>query len=532
MKKAIILFLTALILAGCGPKNAVPAATDAGNGITSQAVSETDDNKESEILQIWKKDVTLQDDFVPTQELGDLPFKELTTPASEAVPVSISLKSLEEVSDKIDSGKGGVSSEYAVAEMAEDLKEQFPKIWAAMKNYNEFAEQNSLMEIADGETRYNAYRAKDGVPSFLYLSSWTGIEITRADSGILSFFRTAYRYNREIEPDYHEIYGLTIDPATGRALSLNDIFTDTEKLPQLIWEALVRSGWRDDTDPDREEFIEILRKAVQGCREDGSFAWALDPLGIEFGLNEANTESGTERHRRERAYIPFNMCEEILRPGISGAAYDYMVHLTAKDVEGVTGYSIPSPESGNIYNAYYIVQKSGVRYLYCTTDNHSGLYRITEEEPEKAGEIDAEISHEHFDHMSAPLSPDSCKLYKTANLLQELFLEADAHISDDGMAVRDGYYELKTNPMPIITGKAFEAEIFEDSDSKESATGTVPEYSILTIVRSDGESFIDCKMEDSEQIARLFVEEDDAGGWTVNGLPADEVIAQQGWMEE
>ena len=39
-------------------------------------------------------------------------------------------------------------------------------------------------------------------------------------------------------------------------------------------------------------------------------------------------------------------------------------------------------------------------------------------------------------------------------------------------------------------------------------------------------------MEDSEQIARLFVEEDDAGGWTVNGLPADEVIAQQGWMEE
>ena len=399
MKKIIIFILSTFILVGCGAKNAVP--TDAGTGISSQAVSETEKKEENEVLLMWRKDITLQDPFVPTQELKDLPFKELTTPASEAVPVFISLKSLEEVSDKIDSGKGGVSSEYAVAEMDEDLKEQFPKIWAAMKNYNEFAEQNSLMEIADGETRYNAYRAKDGVPSFLYLSSWTGIEITRADSGILSFFRTAYRYNREIEPDYHEIYGLTIDPATGRALSLNDIFTDTEKLPQLIWEALVRSGWRDDTDPDREEFIEILRTAVQGCREDGSFAWALDPLGIEFGLNEASTESGTERHRRERAYIPFNMCEEILRPGISGAAYDYMVHLTAKDVEGVTGYSIPSPESGDIYSAYYIVQKSGSRYLCCTTDNHSDLYRITDEGLEKAGEIDAEISHEYFDHIAS-----------------------------------------------------------------------------------------------------------------------------------
>ena len=100
------------------------------------------------------------------------------------------------------------------------------------------------------------------------------------------------------------------------------------------------------------------------------------------------------------------------------------------------------------------------------------------------------------------------------------------------MVVRDGYYELKTNPMPIITGPAFVAEIFEDSDSTESSTGTVPEHSILTIVRSDGESFIDCITEDGDQIARLFVKKDDAGEWTVNGHPADEVIAQQGWMEE
>ncbi|MCR5810892.1 MAG: hypothetical protein K6G34_05770 [Lachnospiraceae bacterium] len=531
MKKAIIFLLSALILAGCGSKNEVPS--DTGTEISSENDSEAEENNaDNEILTIWRKDVTLQDTFIPTQELVDLPFKELTTPASDAVPVIIGLGSREEISDKIDSGKGGVSAVHAVVELAQDLKEQFPKIWAAMKNFNEFAEQNSALEITDGETRYNAFRMRKDAPSFLHLNSWTGIEITRADSGILSFFRTAYRYNRDIEPDYHEIYGMTIDSVSGRILSLNDIFIDTERLPQMIWEALVRSGWKDETDPGREEFIDILTTAVQGCREDGSFAWAIDPLGIEFGLNEASSQDGKELHRRERAYIPFSMCEEILRPGISGAAYDHMVHLTAGDVKGVTGYSIPSPEPVDFYSAYYIVQKSGGRYLYCTSDNHSDLYRIGEEGLEKTGEVDAEISYEHFDHMSIPLSPDSYKLYKSADLLQELFLEADAHSDDDGMVVRDGYYELKTNPMPITTGSAFEAEIFEDSDSTESAAGTVPEHSILTIVRSDGESFIDCKTEDGEQIIRLYVEKDDSEGLIVNGHPADEVIAQQGWMEE
>lgn len=530
MKKAIILLLSAFILAGCGSKTL--DTVNGGTESSSQAVSEAEKSEEDEVLTIWRKDITLQDAFIPTQELKDLPFKELTTPASEAAPVFISLGSREEISDKIDSRKGGVSAVRAVVELAEDLKEKFPKIWAAMKNFNEFAEQNSALEIADGETRYNAYRMRQDVPSFLYLNSWTGIEITRADSGILSFFRTAYRYNRDIEPDYNEIYGMTIDSASGRILSLNDIFTDTEKLPQMIWEALVRSGWRDETDPGREELIDILRTAVQGCREDGSFAWALDPLGIEFDLNEAGMEAGKEYHRRERAYIPFKMCEEMLRPGISGAVYDYMVHLTKKDVEGVIGDSIPSPQTGDSYSAYYIVQKSGGRYLYCTADNHSDLYRITEDGLEKTGEVNAEISYDHFEHMSIPLSPDSYKLYKNADLLQELFLEAAAHSDDDGMVVRDGYYELKTNPMPIITGSAFEAEIFEDSGSTESSAGTVPEHSILTIVRSDGESFIDCITEDGDQIARLFVKKDDAGEWTVNGHPADEVIAQQGWMEE
>ena len=37
-------------------------------------------------------------------------------------------------------------------------------------------------------------------------------------------------------------------------LSLNDILTDTGELPQMIWDALVRSGHRNESDPDKEGY--------------------------------------------------------------------------------------------------------------------------------------------------------------------------------------------------------------------------------------------------------------------------------------
>ena len=102
MKKTIILLLSAFILAGCGSKTEVPA--NGGTESSSQAVSEAEKSEENEVLTIWRKDITLQDAFIPTQELKDLPFKELTTSAAEALPVHIKLNSEEKKSEKIGSG--------------------------------------------------------------------------------------------------------------------------------------------------------------------------------------------------------------------------------------------------------------------------------------------------------------------------------------------------------------------------------------------------------------------------------------------
>ena len=541
----IIGIWSAVMICGCGQSTAgqtSPAtsketgnedSTTEGTSASASTTESAQGDIENDLLFLWKKDITLQDPFVPTQDLSSLPYKEISIPASEAKPIAISLDSLTLSSEMIDSSEGGVNAKYAVVKMDEAVQEEYAKVWSEFKKFNEFAEENAILEIAEGETRYKAYRKDASKASYLNLSSWTGIELKRTDTGLLSYFRTVYRYNRGFEPNYHELYGRTIDPATGRVLSLNDILTDTGELPQMIWDALVRSGHRNESDPDKEEFIEILRTAIQGCRDDGSFGWALDPLGIEFGLIESYTNGEATEHRRERAYIPFSRCREPLRPGIAEPSYDFMVQLAPEDVGELTGNAeIPFlTEKLYLYDHYY-VQKSGAGYLYCSLEDHTDLCSITGQNIEKIGEIPAEISYDHYDHMCEVLSPDSFKLHRISNILQELFLEASAHSDGNGMVVRDGYYKLTTNPMPIISGREFEAELFEDAESTESVTGSIPANSMLTIVRSDGETFVDCQIEDTDQLARLYVEGDEENGFTVNGYPMDEVIGHQGWFEE
>ena len=298
MRRFLLLLLLTVLINGCSGQNVKqPEVPD--------------------VLALWKKDITMQDPWVPTQDLGSFPYKEITVPASEAVPVEITFESVELASDQIDTAQGEVKSSYDQADMDDTAKEKYPKVWSDLKKYNEFARQSAIDEITEGETRFKAYR-DENADHALSLISATGIELKRSDSGIVSYFRSVHRKNLGFEPDYYEVYGRTIDAASGRVLTLNDILTDTSGLAPMIWDGLVKSGIRTDSDPDKETVIELLETAIQGCRDDGSFGWALDPTGIEFDLIESRSDGDKIIHTRERAFIPFSAFGQTLRDGIYG----------------------------------------------------------------------------------------------------------------------------------------------------------------------------------------------------------------------
>ena len=185
MRRFLILLLLTVLINGCSGQNVKqPEVPD--------------------VLALWKKDITLQDPWVPTQDLGSFPYKEITVPASEAVPVEITFESVELASDQIDTAQGEVKSSYDQADMDDTAKEKYPKVWSDLKKYNEFARQSAIDEITEGETRFKAYR-DENADHALSLISATGIELKRSDSGIVSYFRSVHRKNLGFEPDYYEV---------------------------------------------------------------------------------------------------------------------------------------------------------------------------------------------------------------------------------------------------------------------------------------------------------------------------------------
>ena len=102
MKKALLILLSIMILTGCTNSNSIQNADSTSDSGSSEASCEdqTDQNagaqaKGEEILTIWKRDVTLQDEWVPSQDLSSFPARELSVAASESVPVIISANSRE-----------------------------------------------------------------------------------------------------------------------------------------------------------------------------------------------------------------------------------------------------------------------------------------------------------------------------------------------------------------------------------------------------------------------------------------------------
>ena len=118
-----------------------------------------------------------------------------------------------------------------------------------------------------------------------------------------------------------------------------------------------------------------------------------------------------------------------------------------------------------------------------------------------------------------------------------LTLSAPAAVDQEGQPeILELYESHEYNVEPMSVQVPFEAEVFSDEQDLTPVKQTLPEYTWLNFLRSDGETFIDMQMEplgDQEGgICRFYVEGDYESGFIVNGHPAEEVLNLQGWLEE
>jgi len=551
--------LVPLLLCGCADEAGAPAA------------------KESPMkAKTWSTAVTLQDEWTPEAgegagEVGDVSSAGLTLPASEAAPVMVVLEEKKDSLDGYTSYEGGVGAEYAFASLAEapetsgQVQSARAVIGTALTDLNAQVEDHVRRELAEGPDRHTAYQAAKKETTYIYLTSWVSPQIARCDTQMLSYVLETYRYDRGFETDYYEVHGVTIDAQDGRRLTLADIFTDLDPLPALVWDALEINRRSGAAPSQKEAEIELLRAAMEGGRDDGSFAWMVYPEGLEFRIvlrTAGQPGSADERHQEFSAFLPFSLCREILREQLDTVPYDYLNWYSRTDVKRILGAEVPTgmgsnpgTGSGSLEPAEaphkpytcYLGQVNGQTYLYGCDEEYTDAYRVETSEaaddsqtPAASFTLVGSTQGEFYMVRShnAYTMPDvgALDLRCTMETIQELFLDGSARLGEGGLPVMNGLFRIR-NSQPIMgNGEGFEAELFADDDTTESRLGTIAPYASLDLCRTDGETFLDAYVRDDAlpegTICRLYIGGSEETGWTVNGRPMEEVFGHMGYWEE
>ena len=107
-----------------------------------------------------------------------------------------------------------------------------------------------------------------------------------------------------------------------------------------------------------------------------------------------------------------------------------------------------------------------------------------------------------------------------------------ARIGEGGIPEQIGLFEMTYNSIPFYNATDCEVEIFDSLEASESHMGTLPANSDLAILRSDGETFIDCMAPEKGIICRLYITGSFEDGWFVNGVPKEEWVGHEGYFEE
>ena len=526
---AFCLLLALLMLAGCA-------------GQTKDGLSE----KTKELIEQKKNMLTGKkkiaqkerlDTWTPEEKLSDQQPVTLTLDAEDAQAIHVTFI-VENEKREWESYTGGADADYAKAQIDGNAPDAVSAIFS---EYNEWVDQNVEEELVSGRERWELYHAS-APEDYIALTPRVGMELMRCDTRVLSFVTRIHRYNREYEPDDTFVHGYTYDAQTGTQLSLSDLVTDPDALADLLCQMLLsdKSGYSTANEIYGDAgFQDRIRESIEGVRDDGRFAWCVSPIGFQFYIADPFYQAGHMLLDTEQVLVPFALCKDILKQDIDVIAYDHMSAFYPRHVEDVFGTqaTLPDGKEGRYYTAY-AVGKDGTAYCYLCGNDETLIYRFENGKLSYTGSVVGEVQQEQNGTVCyQDPDPKRFTMHLNTFLVRELSLSAPAAVDQDGQPeILELYESHEYNVEPMSVQVPFEAEVFRDEQDLNPVKQTLPKYTWLNFLRSDGETFIDMQMEPSGDqeggICRFYVEGDYESGFIVNGHPAEEVLNLQGWLEE
>ncbi|MGN0401677.1 MAG: DUF3298 domain-containing protein [Acetatifactor sp.] len=442
---------------------------------------------------------------------------------------------------------------YDLIYLSEDAAALLPELENALTAWN--------VSVRDGMTAtYENYKiaAKEDCkynPDYFFgpYSTEQEVSVLRSDNRVLSLGIFSYDYCGGAH-GYYAYTGYTVDAVSGRELTIGDVVTDTDKLPELLYERLTTENpevyfWEDMKDYLEEAFTEA----------DTTLAWSLDYTGLTFYFNPYEIASYADG--RFDVTFDFRGYAELFRPYYTEVPDSYVVSSDVYDLDQdgeLDTFYVSAWESdyGDYEKIYIGINENTLErevwalgmddYLVHTKDAGNFLYvELTRENDYKTLEVydmngDAPVYVGCIDNVGLEevcigeeqyakvllTNPDLFRLRSKMDIMSTYGGYKDYRVGGDGIPVSDDrLYHASYCGVPdwsVLSAKQDVTGVLVDKDGRETGKEyTIPSGTEVTICATDGESFVD--FEAGNERVRVYVS---CESWpqTIGGIDIEELF--------
>lgn len=419
-------------------------------------------------------------------------------------------------------------------------------------NQKNLSTQKTFME----DNRADARQMYQDEPEMMENNGWESeltLTAVRADETVLCLMQTDYSWLGGAHPNTY-ITGITYDTQTGQELSLKDIAKDYDGIYDYVLKKLA-----EENDPNMffEGYEDTVKAMFYGG--DGSYSpvqWFLTKDGVTIWFNQYDIAPYAAGPVTVK--IPFAKQGELFETQYETTKTSYVKELpeygtVEVDVNGdgnkeAVSYEVERDEYGTggaitvncgdasfntaslieqNYGAsggytsegYVIHTEDGKTYLYLQhqSDNDShyiNVFDLTSGIPSFVGFTGSSWS-------GSPITdPDSFLLWDRLDVLGTYSAYKEYHVGADGMPETDEKLFClgsmsHENPITLVSTRNLDVTVLESGSEKQE---TIPSGASFVITATDGESFVEAKLNDGRTCRIPVTKDADGWEWKINGV--------------
>lgn len=176
-----------------------------------------------------------------------------------------------------------IQGNYYTLKLDQSDRETWPRLQALFDAYGEQAQKGitEFMTKSEPEVR-EMFSTGWGIG---YEEDHTIFPV-RSDSRVVSFYESIYVYLAGAH-GYASYDSYNYDPSTGKDILFTDVVKDTEALPEVIFEELIKQNedledYFGEDDPDKQSLLESIPERLKDNARGLSWTLGYDGIGICF----------------------------------------------------------------------------------------------------------------------------------------------------------------------------------------------------------------------------------------------------------